>query len=280
MAGNSMISVDAPRSAVGGRELRFAPLTGALGAETDDQLLGRLTPAVMAEVRAALAEYQVLFFRHQPVDQRLLYTFASQFGALRTIERDGRGNPIKPQWPDFPALSFVKGRANEWHTDLTFMDPNRYTVLECVTAPPFGGDTTWCSMTKAFDALSPRMQRYIIGLDAVHTGLKVGEPARSEVRPVVRAHPETGAPILYVSRTYTSHIRGIPWRESAAILDFLYAHAEQAHFSCRWRWAPGDVVIWDNSCTMHVASDDYGDEASRDIYHISVLGDEPTPYGG
>jgi taurine dioxygenase len=122
------------------------------------------------------------------------------------------------------------------------------------------------------------MQAYLRGLEAVHNGWRVGAPGYSNSHPLVRAHPATGEPSLYLNRTYANDIAGVPWRESRAILDMLFAFCEQPRFACRWRWQPGDVVVWDNSCTIHVASDDYPADVQRDMLHINITGDVPAAY--
>lgn len=183
-------------------------------------------------------------------------------------------------FPSHPALSVTTGasRADEWHTDVTFMGPNVATVLQCRESPPFGGDTIFGSLTGAYDALSDRMKAHLDGLHAEHSGALVGEPHKTQIHPVVREHPVTGRPVLYVNRAYTTRILGVSSRESRFLLDYLVNHVEQAHFTCRWSWRRGDVVVWDNRSTCHVAVSDYGPEVVREMYHIAIMGDLTAPY--
>lgn len=257
-------------------------LSGSLGATVTGVRLGAVVgdEALLGTVHRALAEHQVLFLPAQPIDIEALYAFAASFGELREIKVDGQGRPVDPPFPDHLALSLTSGdsRADEWHTDVTFMGPNVATVLQCRTSPPAGGDTVFASLTRAYEALSERMRAHIDGLVAEHSGALVGEPHKVQVHPVVRRHPVTGLPVLYVNRVYTTRILGVSPRESRFLLDYLIEHVEQAHFTCRWAWRPGDVTVWDNRSTCHVAVSDYGAEVPREMYHVAVKGDVPEAY--
>jgi taurine dioxygenase len=151
-------------------------------------------------------------------------------------------------------------------------------------------------MYAAYDALSTRMRHVIEGLEALHDGipnfrsylLDPGTPDGPErlrkfteehpgcVHPVVRRHPETGRKALFVNRAYTVDIMGVTSIESRNILNFLFEHIEQPSFQVRWRWSEGDVAMWDNRCTLHYASMDYGD-AHRLLHRVTLKGDRPVP---
>ena len=149
-------------------------------------------------------------------------------------------------------------------------------LLYARVLPNSGGDTLWSSMTAAYKALSAPMRTFLDGLSAVHdfahafppdglAGSNAGreryETARAEhppvVHPVVRTHPETGEPGLFVNSVFTARIKGLRREESAALLSFLYAHIQKAEFCVRWRWSPGSLAFWDNRCTQHYAVNDY-----------------------
>jgi taurine dioxygenase len=152
-------------------------------------------------------------------------------------------------------------------------------------------------MEKAYQELSPEMKKVVGGLVAVHSASSAYDPATTgtakyegkaainynfsdaihqEVEhPVVRTHPETGRQSIYVNAMFTLRIVGLSKRESDAILNFLYEHATQAEFTCRLRWEPGTVAMWDNRCTQHYAIDDY-QGFERLMYRVSVTGDRPV----
>jgi taurine dioxygenase len=183
-------------------------------------------------------------------------------------------------------------QASMWHTDETFLErPPMGTLLHAQVIPPNGGDTCWTNMAAAYEALSPSMKRYLDGMTAEHglarimelrqraghaTPQMVGEAIAADRRsthPVVRRHPETGVPSLFVNPTYTRWLDGVPMDESAAILQLLFAHAPQEKFQYRHRWTAGDLVLWDNRATMHVAL--AGFEGHRRMHRVSVLDAEP-----
>jgi taurine dioxygenase len=181
-----------------------------------------------------------------------------------------------------------------WHTDETFLaEPPLGTFLHARIIPSVGGDTCFASMTAAYAALSAPMRRYLDGLEAEHTLSRTSELAwqvgnapperfadallheRSAVHPVVRAHPESGAPALFVNPTYTRRIVGVGKEESDAVLQLLYRHAISERFVFRHRWQEGDLVVWDNRCTMHHALFDFA--GRRRMHRVSMLGDRPAP---
>jgi taurine dioxygenase len=152
-------------------------------------------------------------------------------------------------------------------------------------------------MERAYDVLSPGMKKMLEGLVAVHSASRAYDPAvtgeakyrgeaainyhYSEVigeevdHPVVRTHPETGRKSIFVNAMFTQRIVGLSRGESDAILSFLYTHATQPEFTCRLRWQPGTLVMWDNRCTQHYALDDY-EGFDRLLFRVTVCGDRPV----
>jgi len=184
-----------------------------------------------------------------------------------------------------------------WHTDNTFFaKPSAVTLLYGVTIPPIGGDTLFASCEAAWERLSPPLQSMLRGLRAVHSAGRAYDPATTgtakyegraainyrysdaiydEVEhPVVRTHPQTGRQGLFVNPMFTERIAGLSSDESRAILDLLYAHSVRPEFTCRVRWTPGTLTLWDNRCTQHYALDDYPDH-ERLMFRVTVGGDEP-----
>jgi taurine dioxygenase len=164
-------------------------------------------------------------------------------------------------------------------------------VLGSGLVPPRFPDTLWASMTTAYNALSEPMQRLLDGLTAVHDfswGFKesLAEPGGRErladavaanppVRhPVIRRHPETGRPVIFVNSLFTTHIEGLRPAESRAVLDFLFRHVTQDEFTCRFQWQPHSIAIWDNRSTQHKPVNDYF-PAHRRMERITIDGDRP-----
>jgi taurine dioxygenase len=174
-----------------------------------------------------------------------------------------------------------------WHTDLSYSTrPAKGALLLCQEKPPVGGDTMWANLTLAFETLSPVMQRFLEGLEAVHDvtlvrGLSQRDPSvvaelkrrnPPVVHPMVRIHPETGRRSLFAGERI-SHILGMTEEESAAILGFLNAHATSPEFVYRHRWRVGDIVLWDNRCTCHVALPDFDQTQPRLMLRCSLAGE-------
>jgi taurine dioxygenase len=267
---------------------------GSLGAYVSGVSLAEAgrTPSLFAEVRAALLEHQVLFFRDQemtPVDYQ---RFARCFGPVE-------GHPayqVVPEAPDVQILESTPENPSKielWHTDMTFRpEPPSITILHGQVIPPFGGDTLWASATVAYEALSAPIRRLIDGLQAIHDfrhGFQesLAEPGGAErlapaiaanppVRhPVVRTHPETGLRGIYVNRLFTTRIEGLGRAESDAILEMLYRHVVQDEFTVRLSWKPQTVAIWDNRSTQHKPVNDYF-TMHRKMHRITIVGDRPV----
>ena len=160
------------------------------------------------------------------------------------------------------------------------------SILYIKQTPPKGGDTLFASMYAAYEALSDRMKAYLDGMTAIHDGEDAyrGTYANLGVQdrpvypraeqPVVRTHPVTGKKALYVNRGFTKRLLGVPRDESAAILSYLYDHAENPLFQCRFRWQPNSVAFWDNRCVQHRAMWDYWPH-TRSGFRVTVAGDKP-----
>jgi len=161
------------------------------------------------------------------------------------------------------------------------------SILHIKTCPPRGGDTLFASMYAAYEALSDRMKTYLEGLVAVHDGEPVyrglyanvgvaDKPAypRAE-HPVIRTHPVTGRKALYVNRGFTTRILDIPRDESDGILRYLFDHAENSLFQCRFRWRENSVAFWDNRCAQHRAMWDYWPH-TRSGFRVTVKGERPV----
>lgn len=296
--GNSLRGNDGPRHrhAADGwpanapyRHIAVRPLTRAIGAEIEGVDLARIAEGpALAEIRRALAEHLVIFFRDQAMTPDQQAAFGRLFGELDV-------HPAAPHAPGRPELMVVAAgpeskRANGegWHSDVSCLpEPPMGSILRIAECPDDGGDTLFASMYAAWESLSDRLKAYLDGLEAVHDGEPVyrgmyadlgvaDRPSYPRARhPVARTHPVTGRKCLYVNRGFTVRIQGVPADESAAILRYLFDHAENPLFQCRFRWRPGSVAFWDNRCVQHRAMWDYWPDR-RFGHRVTIKGDRPV----
>lgn len=283
----------------GPSDLDVRPVSGALGAEIHGVDLARpLDAPTLAAIRRALLDHAVIFFRDQKLTPEAQIAFARHWGELdvHPIVEGLAEHPevLRVHKPAGASASFGTG----WHTDNTFFErPSLGTVLYGERIPPYGGDTLFASMTRAHDALSDPVKRAIRGLRAVHSASRAYDPrltgeakyrgegplryrwsdavTQEVVHPVVRIHPETGRPGIFVNPMFTLRVEGLHPDESSALLRFLFEHATRPDFGCRFRWMPGSVAFWDNRCTWHYALDDYHD-FERVMFRVTIQGDRPV----
>ena len=269
--------------------IRIDKLTPIIGAEIGGVDLSQpLGNQVFDEIHRALAENSVIFFRDQTLTAQQHLAFGRRFGELHI-------HPAAPHEPGEPALMKIHADRNSprangegWHSDVSCdAAPPMGSILYIRQCPPDGGDTLFASMYAAWDALSDRMRAYLDGLMAVHDGEEVyrgtyanlGVADRPEYpraeHPIGRVHPVTGRKALYVNRGFTRRILGVPRDESEAILRYLYEHAENPLFQCRFRWTENTVAFWDNRCTQHRAMWDYWPH-TRSGNRVTVQGARPV----
>ena len=279
---------------VDGGVLDLERLEPAIGARVHGVDLSRATDDQVRAIRAALAEYKVLFF----TGQHDLHP-DGQIALGRRLGEVTESHPVVPgvdeDHPEIYALdSATGGFADVWHTDVTFVRrPPLGSVLRAVVLPPTGGDTQWADLELAYRSLTEPVQRLADQLVAVHDGTREfgyylaqreartrweGEEFRALVpveHPVVRVHPETGRKGLFVNPGFVSHIADVSDAESRYLLDLFYAHITRPEHIVRHRWSVGDVVMWDNRSTVHYANRDYGDQR-RVMHRITLRGDQPV----
>ncbi|MCA3736960.1 MAG: TauD/TfdA family dioxygenase [Phenylobacterium sp.] len=281
------------------RRVRVAPEASGFGARiTGVDLSQPLDPRDLEDVRAAWARHAVVCFPGQPLSLDALEAFTLQigpFGKDPYIEpMPGRPNVLElRRQPDEKASNFGAG----WHSDWSFLEtPPAATLLRAQTIPPVGGDTLFVDASRAWVALSDAMKAVVAPLQAVHSarqsyGAKgvfardteartmkiiVSEEADSSLtHPLVRTHPVTGRKALYISPVYTVGIEGFTPEESQALLGFLFAHLTREEFIYRHRWTEGDLLMWDNRCTMHFAEGGY-DGHLRVMHRTTVQGEVPV----
>ena len=268
------------------------PIAGALGAEISGIDLTRPLPDEdFASLHQAWLDYEVVFFRDQAITPEAHAALADRFGTPQLHE-------AYPHVDGYPQITILENdeanpsKIEKWHTDMTFRRrPPLGSILRARIVPETGGDTLWMSLSAAFDALSPAMQSFLVGLSAEHSfehGFResLAEPGGRErladmvatnppVRhPVVRVHPVSGRRCLFVNSLFTTHIVELTPGESDALLAFLYAHMEREEFSCRFSWRANSVAFWDNRSTQHRPVNDYW-PARRRLERITIDGDEP-----
>lgn len=271
---------------------QYKSVSGALGAEVSGIDLSQpLTTEDITELTQALAENEVLFFREQPMTPEQQRRFSGYFGPLQ----QHRAYPHPEGVPEVTILEHTAEKPSKievWHADMTFRpDPPLGSILQGIVCPEVGGDTLWSSMTAAWEGLSDRWQQFLSGLTAVHDfrhGFKesLAEPGGRErlkpmldtwppvEHPVVRVHPVTGKPLLFVNALFTTHIQGMKPQESRAVLNFLFEHCREPQFTCRFRWEPHSVAFWDNRSTQHKPVNDHG-SAHRKLHRCTVEGEIP-----
>ncbi|HEY8544333.1 MAG TPA: TauD/TfdA family dioxygenase [Acidimicrobiales bacterium] len=268
-------------------------LTPAIGAvvRAEDLPAG---PERAAALRALVVEHHVVFVPGFGTDEAAFTELAHGFGTpsvhplQRFTGRDRQAVTEILDGPDRPPAGFP------WHTDLSWLEqPPRFGLLQALEIPAAGGDTLWTSQAAAYRALSPALRALCAGLTAVH-GIDATlrrtvvdhhgpdladrfEAAHPPVRhPLVRAHPDTGAPGLYVCPMYLRHVAELLPDESALLLSHLAAVATDPHHTVRWRWTAGDLALWDEACTLHRALVDHH-PARRRMRRCTIEGDRPRP---
>lgn len=274
-------------------DLTVTKIGGRIGAEIGGvRLGGELEADVVAGIRAALLAHKVVFFRGQDhLDADGHEAFAQLLGAPVA-------HPTVPSADGRYALgihSHHGARANQWHTDVTFVPAYpAFSILRAVTVPPYGGNTLWANTATAYAGLPEPLRTLADSLRAVHSNeydyaaLKPDAlpEALAQYRevftstkfltehPVVRVHPETGERTLLLGN-FVQRINGLTGRDSRLLQELFQAHIELPENTVRWQWQAGDVAIWDNRATQHYGVDD-SDDHERTLRRVTVDGDVPV----
>jgi taurine dioxygenase len=275
--------------------MKIQKIAGALGAEVSGVDLKAALPLdLVAEIRAAYLNHQVVFLKNQHLSPAQFLVFSQYLGT--PIEY-----PFVKGLEGFPHIIEVKKLEHEkvnfggiWHSDTTYLDvPPMGTMLLSKEIPPYGGDTMFANQYMAYDALSDVMKRLLDGLQGISSSAKADVSKTREDRiktdgradegtpkqyvahhPIVRTHPETGRKALYVNVAHTSGIVGMTDAESAPILKFLFDHQVKPEFTCRFVWEPDAIAFWDNRCVQHNPINDY--HGFRRVMHrITLQGTKP-----
>ena len=277
-------------------------LSDQLGAEIIGVDVAGLDDRTFADIHAAFLEHQVLVFRDQSLAPDAQIAFSEGFGPIET-------RPDRPFiLPGVPEITVLSNRhADEkpvgiinagdfWHTDLSFADvPARATFLHALEVADEGGDTEWSNMYLAYEALPEDTKRRIDGLRGVHAfdrrknprtrvdaqyaanpDAVYGLPIPDATHPMVRTHAHTGRKSLYLSPRFVVGIDGMDDAQAQPLLDELFEHQIKPEFRYRHIWRGGDLLMWDNSCLIHIGRGDIKSPGIRHMHRTMVLGDRPA----
>jgi taurine dioxygenase len=291
------------------RHIEVKPLAAAMGAEICGVSIPGISDEQFEEVRQALFRHKMIFLRGQRLSHAQQEAFSLRFGPFAedayTSGVPGHPNvhPLIKEADDRSKMVFGSG----WHTDSPFLpQPPAITILRSVEVPPFGGDTIWANTALAYAMLSNTYRQMIGGLkvhfsmrqvlsaaqnsveprdnpvgrlaslrDAAELPEHVQRKVEGSVHPLVRTHPVTGEKALYVDQAYAVGIAGMTDEEARPILNFLSSYVISHEFTCRLRWEPDTIVLWDNCCCVHQAFNDY-DGYRREMYRTTVAGETPA----
>ena len=252
--------------------LRLEPLSPCIGAEVHGfDMRDQPDEATLAELRQALLEWKVLFFRDQEVSRAQQRDFAALWGPAE----------------QHPFFNYMRDDQDDEEVVRIARDGGFGAGLRAVELPPCGGDTLWAEAGAAYDGLPEGLRERIDPLVAEHDwrttfGMAMSAEDRDRLgdrfppvrHPVVRIHPETGRRTLFVNPFFTQHIVGLDAEESDAVLSRLYREFTRPEYQCRFRWTPGAIAFWDNRSTQHYAVSDYAPQR-RVMDRISIAGDRP-----
>ena len=280
------------------RHIDVHKISGACGAEVEGVDLSKdLHDEVLGEVRKALLDNCVVFFRDQKLTPDRQLAFARRWGDIHR-------HPFMKGMDEFPDVLEIKKTpadkknfGGSWHSDQMFCaQPAMGTMLYAKEVPSAGGDTMWTNQYLAYEALSDGMRKMLDGLNAVSRGdhfkghdgksrkdyyadkisMQVKDPGDVQTistHPLVRTHPETGRKALYIGG-HVFKLENMTEEESEPLIQFLMKHSTRPEFTCRFRWESGSMAFWDNRCTQHFAINDYPSE-TRIMHRITICGDTP-----
>lgn len=271
------------------RTIEIHRIAGALGAEISGVDLSRtLSAETVAEIRQALLDHLVIFFRDQEITPEQHLAFARRFG-------EPVAYPMVQGLKGFSEIVPVVKLEHEtvnfgglWHSDTTYLErPPMGSILVARELPPYGGDTLFANMALAYESLTDGMKTLLAGLRGVSVSNKAvtaatrgssataAPKALEAIHPVVRTHPESGLKALYVNPGHTDRFDTLSAEESASILDYLFQHQIRPEFTCRFQWRPGSVAFWDNRACQHNPINDYHG-FKRVMHRVTLAGDIPA----
>jgi taurine dioxygenase len=276
-----------------------APAAPRLGAEITGVDLRAIDDAAFSAIHRAWIDHQVLLFRGQSLSDQDLIAFSRRFGDLDHAPVQENGQRIASGMPEIYVVSNVIENGVEigslgygeavWHTDMSYLrSPPKASMLYALEIPPAGGDTSFVDMYAAFEALPASLRDRAMGLRVKHDGTynsggyvrqgvtPTDDPrqAPGTMHPLVCTHPESGRRMLYLGRRRMAWLEGFELAESDALLDEIWTHATQRRFVWTHQWRVGDLVLWDNRCTMH-RRDPFDASTRRIMHRTQVKGAAP-----
>ena len=277
--------------------VKIIPTGAALGAEISGVDLTSVSDGDFDRIHRAWVENLVLLFRGQTLSDDDLIAFSRRFGGLDWAPVQETGRRFVEGHPEIYVVSNVIENGEPigslgageavWHTDMSYIaDPPKASMLYAIEVPPKGGDTGFVNMYAAYQLLSPELKRRIQTLQLKHDGTynsggyvrqgvaAVDDPVNSvgAVHPLVCTHPESGRRALYLGRRRNAYIVGLPLAESEALLDELWTYASRDELTWYNQWRVGDLVLWDNRCTMH-RRDPFDSNARRIMHRTQIKGE-------
>lgn len=275
------------------QHIEVTPIAGTIGAEIGGVDIGAgVDDATITEIRQALLDHLVIFFRGQSFDDATHVEFSRRFGDIFIHPNYdlGQKDPEIVRLVRKPGDNSVAGE--EWHADTTMMaEPPMGAILYAHEVPPYGSDTLFANQYLAYETLSEGLKATLANLRAVHSDIKVAGPQAAKnakrtskvredsnwrptenVHPVIRTHPETGRKCLFVNYAYTIRFEGMSEAESKPLLDYLLDHGNRPEFTCRFDWRPGSIAFWDNRCAKHIALND-NNVHGRSMRRTQIAGD-------
>ncbi|MBT5109338.1 MAG: TauD/TfdA family dioxygenase [Rhodospirillaceae bacterium] len=279
--------------------LDLAPLSPAIGVEVRDVNIRDVDDDLFRDIEKAWSDHAVLLFRNQTLSKDDQTAFSRRFGPLQPAPNNTVGRPWLSDFPEIAVMSNIRengavigslgsGEAI-WHSDMSYIDePPSASLLYSLEIPDEGGDTGFANMYDAHDTLPDSLKSWIEGRAINHDasrdssdGLRKGfdtvddpRTAPGERHPIVRTHPVTGRKALFLGRRRNAWVVDSPLDESEALLDELWAHATQPSLHWHHKWAVGDLLVWDNRCTLH-RRDSFDDKARRLLHRTQIRGDRP-----
>jgi taurine dioxygenase len=280
--------------------IEVIPTGRALGAEVRRVDLKDLDEAAFARLMQAWHQHSVVLIRDQTLSDQALIAFSRRLGDLDWAPIQETGRRFVEGLPEIYIVSNVKVNGEPigslgdgeavWHTDMSYLDvPPKASMLYALEVPPSGGNTSFCTMYGIYEALPQMLKDRIAGLKIKHDGTynsggyvrqgvtPTDDPLTSPgaVHPLVCTHPDTGRRMLYLGRRRNAYLVGLKLAESEALLDELWSFVDRREFAWEQVWRVGDLVLWDNRCTMHRR--DAFDPNSRRIMHRTQVKGEQRP---
>lgn len=281
-------------------DIEIIPLSDAIGAEIKGlDLRAPLSKQTVKRIEQAWYDHVVLLFRGQDLTLDQQKAFAANFGDVAKRQHEGMTKAERALGSDVMLISNIRddgkpiGKLPDgemmFHSDTPYFEkPQKATILYAIEVPSKGGETLFSNSYTAAETLPDDVKRRLAGRKAMQiydyttSDVPTGnfDPAKHPhfAHPVFRRHPETGRTALFVSELMTSEVIGLPADESRALLNGLFAHQRQDAFVYAHRWRPGDLLMWDNRCSVHARNDFPGDQR-RLLRRVTLYDEHPVMMG-